>query len=333
MPKPGRKSMSQVLADLSSAPFPALDDLKALSDLTEKQTTDFKLGWPDIPAERRAEIMKQLGEMAEDAFDLNINAVSRVALNDDDPDVRAIAIHNLWEDEGQDLVQPFLNFLTRDDSEAVRTAAATALGIYVYMGEMEELPAEIIDQIEAALLKTFNSNEPLDVRRRSLESLGFSQRTEAIDAIDRAYEDEEDLMRQSALFAMGRNLDTDRWGDIILSNFTHSSSAVRFEAARASGEMQYTDAIPALGELLHDADQEVAEMSAWALGEIGGPEARQLLDERLKTTDDEDLTAAIEDAIANADLMGDMLDFENLSFDDDDDDDGEDELARKARLN
>jgi HEAT repeat protein len=332
MPKPGRKSMSQVLADLSSASHPALDDLKALSDLNPKQVAEFKQGWPGIEAEKRAEIMKQLGELAEDSFELNINAASRAVLNDEDENVRAFAIHNLWEDEEPDLIQPFLNFLVNDPSEAVRAAAATALGIYVYMGEMEELPVETVNQIESALLKAFNGTEPLEIRRRALESLGFSQRTEAIDAIDRAYEDADDLMHQSALFAMGRNLDPERWGDTILSNFTHSNSAVRFEAARAAGEMQFTDAIPALGELLHDVDPEVSAMSAWSLGEIGGPEARRLLEEHLKVTEDEDLIQALEDAIATTDLMGDMLDFDSLSFDDDDDDE-EDERARKARLN
>jgi HEAT repeat protein len=325
-----------VLADLSSASHPALDDLKALSDLNTKQLAEFKQAWPTIEAAKRAEIMQQLGELAEESFDLNISPVSRAALTDEDETVRAAAIRNLWEDEGADLIDPFLNFLANDESEAVRTAAATALGIYVYLGEMEELPADKTRRVEDALLGVFNGSEPLDIRRRALESLGFSQRPEAADAIDRAYEDEDELMRQSALFAMGRNLDPERWGDIILSNFNHSSSAVRFEAARAAGEMQFTDAIPALGELLHDADPEVSEMSAWSLGEIGGPEARQLLEERLKTTEDEDLIQALEDAIANADLMGDMLDFGSLSFDDDSDDDDdseEDERARKARLN
>lgn len=328
MAKRGRKAITQVLADLSTAAHPALDDLRALSDLSGNQLDEFKQAWPAIGADKRLEIMKQLGEQSEDAFDLNINAVSRVAIQDADDQVRAAAIRNLWEDEGHDLVEPFLQFLITDDSEAVRIAAATALGMYVYLGEMEELSPELTQRIEDALFDIFESDDTLEVRRRALESIGFSQRPEAVEAISRAYEDPDELMRVSALFAMGRNLDPDKWGDIVLANLEHSSSQVRFEAARAAGEMQLEDAIPVLGELLNDPDREVQDISVWSLGEIGGSEAHSLLEQRLETAD-ENLAQAIEDAMNNAQLLDDIMDFGLLEAGDDD----EDEQARKARLN
>lgn len=328
MAKRGRKAITQVLADLSSAPHPALDDLRALSDLSGNQLDEFKQAWPSIAADKRLEIMKQLGEQSEDSFDLNINAVSRVALQDADDQVRAAAIRNLWEDEGRDLVDPFLNFLLRDDSEAVRIAAATALGMYVYLGEMEEIPEELTERIEDALFEIFEGDDTLEVRRRALESIGFSQRPEAVEAISRAYEDSDELMRVSSLFAMGRNLDPDKWGDIVLANLEHTSPQVRFEAARAAGEMQLEDAIPTLGELLNDPDPEVQDISAWSLGEIGGGEAHDLLEQRLETAEG-DLAQTIEDAMNNAQLMDDVMDFGMLEASDDD----EDEQARKARLN
>src|SRR5574341_2460944 len=133
MAKRGRKPFSQVLTDLSTSTLPALDDLHALSDLSGKDLEEFKRSWPDISAETRLAIMTRLGELAEDQFELNINAASRAALSDPDSRVRAAAIRNLWEDQGRDLIDPFLNFLTRDESPEVRTAAATALGIYVYL--------------------------------------------------------------------------------------------------------------------------------------------------------------------------------------------------------
>ncbi len=322
--------MTQVLADLSSAPHPAQDDLRALSDLTGHPLDDFKQGWPAIEAGKRLEIMQRLGELAEESFDLDINAASRIALQDPDDQVRAAAIRNLWEDEGHDLVEPFLKFLIDDESEAVRIAAATALGMYVYLGEMEELSTDLTQRVEDALFDVFQGDDTLEVRRRALESLGFSQRPEAVEAINRAYEYPDELMHVSALFAMGRNLDPDKWGDIVLANLENSSPQMRFEAARAAGEMQLEDAIPTLGELLNDEDSEIQEISVWSLGEIGGSEAHALLEQRLETAD-EDLARAIEEAMSSAELMDNIMEFGMLDANTDDDD--EDEQARKARLN
>ncbi|MBM4422410.1 MAG: HEAT repeat domain-containing protein [Chloroflexi bacterium] len=329
MAKRGPKPFAQTLADLSSAAHPALDDLRALSDLSGKQLDEFAAGWPNIPADRRVEIMFCLNELAEDSFDLNINAAARIALHDSDPRVRAIAIRNLWEDQGRDLINPLLSFLTDDPSLEVRAAAATALGVYVYLGEAEELPAEQARRIEDALLTVFNENEPVEVRRRALESLGFAQREDVAGAIDQAYADGDDLLRVSALFAMGRSLDPERWGDMVIEDLGHTSSEVRYEAARAAAELQLDEAVPTLGELLDDSDPEVQEMSIWALGEIGGEEARRILGERLETADD-DLSDLIEDALATAELMDGIADFDMPGLGDEFDDD---EQARKARLN
>src|SRR5262249_40735312 len=152
----------------------------------------------------------------------------------------------------EDLVEPFLDYLNNDASEAVRAAAATALGIYVYLGEMEELDEELTERVEDALLAKYNGTDTLEVRRRALESLGFSPRPEIAGAIDQAYESEDELLRVSALFAMGRSLDGERWGETVVADLTHADPQVRFEATRAAGELQLEEAVEALGQLLHD---------------------------------------------------------------------------------
>ena len=328
MTKRGSKPFTQVLTDLSTASHPALDDLRALSDLAGKRLEEFTAGWPSIAADQRLEIMTRLGALAEDTIELNINAASRAALHDPDDRVRAIAIRNLWEDQEHDLIDSFLTFLTSDPSPEVRAAAAIALGVYVYLGETEELPAEQNRRIEDTLLAVFNGNDTLEVRRRALESIGFSQRPEVAAAIDQAYASGDDLLRVSALFAMGRSLDRERWGDMVIDDLGHENPQVRFEAARAAGELQLDEAVPALGELLNDADSEVQEMSIWSLGEIGDDEARQLLERRLETAD-EKLSSLIEDALAEAELMDGITEIGLLDFGDDELDEDE----RKARLN
>ena len=50
------------------------------------------------------------------------------------------------------------------------------------------------------------------------------------------------------------------------------------------------------------------------MGEIGGREALRILSalsEDVDTTDDEDLLEAVEDAIGNATMIGDFIDFED----------------------
>lgn len=328
MAKGGRKPFAQVLTDLVASKHPGLDDLRALADLSTSQLEEFKRQWPGVPADTRVEIMTRLGELVEGQFDLNINAASRAALADSDDRVRAAAIRNLWEDQGLDLIEPLLNFLAHDESVRVRTAAATALGIYVYLGEMEELPADEMQEIEDALLGVFDGGDAVEIRRRALESLGFSQRPEVADAIDRAYTDGDDLMQVSALFAMGRSLDPDRWGETVLEDLAHPNPEIRFEAARAAGELQLDEAVPALGPLTGDSDGEVQEISIWALGEIGGEEARRILEEKLETAD-EALSEQIEDALSNAELMDGIFEFETMDIEEEE----EDEQARKARLN
>jgi HEAT repeat protein len=329
MAKRSSLPVTQALEDLANAKHPPVDALRALSDLSTKQIEEFKKGWPNLPTEKRLETMQTLGEMAEETIDLDINAVSRAVLADPDPEVRAAAIRNLWEDQGADLVDPFLEFLTDDKSEVVRVAAATALGIYLYLGEMEELSEEETHKVEEALLTAYHSQDTLEVRRRALESLGFSASPEAAVAIDDAYESEEDLLKVSALFAMGRTLDSERWAETVAADLNHADPQIRFEAVRAAGELQLEDTIPQLGLLLHDSQADVQEMAVWALGEIGTEDSRRFLQDRLETADEE-LTELIEDAMANADVAAGLADFGMLDLGADDD---EDEQARKARLN
>ena len=76
---------------------------------------------------------------------------------------------------------------------------------------------------------------------------------------------------------------------------------MRYEAARAAGELRIRRAVPTLVNLLDDADREVQEAAIWALGQIGGPQARRVLEGCLQS-DDEVLQEAAEDALAELTL-------------------------------
>jgi HEAT repeat protein len=119
---------------------------------------------------------------------------------------------------------------------------------------------------------------------------------------------------------MGRSLDTERWGEIVLEELAAPSPEMRFEAARAVGELEYAPAVRQLGELLEDVDEEIQQIAVWSLGQIGGDKARQLLTMVLDS-DAEHLHEEAEDALAELEFKADNLDLMMFDFEDDDEDD------------
>lgn len=288
--------------------------------------------WPEVNVERRRNILNDLHEIGEANFEVTFDSVFRLALEDTDPEVRATAIRGLWESEELDLVAPLIDLMYHDPDAEVRATAASALGRYIYLGEVEDIPAPMKLRIEDALLTVIRGQDGLAVRRRALEAIGYSGRAEVTGLIQSGYESTDEPMRVSAVFAMGRNSDP-RWTSAVLAELEHGSPELRFEAARAAGELQLGQAVPELERLIQDGDEPGHEAALWSLSEIGGPEARRILTEQLALTEDEDEQEFIEEALANLDFTDDVANFallnaEGLAEDDGEDDDDEDDPSR-----
>lgn len=292
--------------------------LYALSGLERADVDKIRSAWPTFPADRRAVAMRHLVEIAEDNFEVDFSAIYRLGLADNDPAVRIAAIDGLWEDDDPALIPILLNLL-KDEVEGVRAAAAGALGRFLYAGELEELPAEKVAPIKPALKTMFaDSTQPLDVRRRALESLGFLGFEEVGHLLQQGYEHTDQKMRLSAVFAMGRSAD-ERWGETVKFELDAHDPEMRFEAARACGELEYTPATRRLIELVDDVDDDVQHASIWALGQIGGDKARQTLQAILES-DAESLYDDAEAALDELEFKGDHLDFTMFDFEDEDED-------------
>jgi HEAT repeat protein len=191
----------------------------------------------------------------------------------------------------------------------------------VYEGELEELDEAKVKPIVTALKAIYRDvAQPIEVRRRALESLGFLSDDDTSQLIAQAYHHANDLLKLSAVFAMGRSLDAERWGSIVVEELDAPNPAMRYEAARAAGELEYSPAVRKLGELLEDVDEEVQLVTVWSLGQIGGEKAKQLLIAVLES-DAEHLHEEAEDALAELEFKGDHLDFSMFDFEDDDEDD------------
>jgi len=265
-----------------------------------------------IPVERRRKIVASLVENAEANFELDYNALFRQTMKDEDAEVRATSIEGLWEDEEVTLIAPLVHMLRYDAAPSVRAAAATSLGRFMLLAELEELEESYANLISSALLNAIrNADEILEVRCRAVESIAYWTHECVHDIIARAYQDRDESMRLSAVFAMGRSVDA-VWGEATRKELNSTNPAMRYEAARACGELEVREAVPNLIHLAEGKDREVQSAAIVALGQIGGKQAQHAL-ERYCRSDDEVVRVAAEDALSELKLGQESLDL--LAYD------------------
>jgi HEAT repeat protein len=191
--------------------------------------------------------------------------------------VRLRAVEGLWEDVEPDLIGPLVQMLANDRAAEVRAEAARSLGPFILAGELEEMDAALSMRAEEALLAALhNDREALGVRCRALESLAYSGEAGVRQLIEDAYYAAEEEMRVAALTAMGRSADI-RWRSVVRAELQSPSPAMRAEAAWACGELEAHNAVNDLVELLLDDAQVVRLASIYALGHLGGRDAKNAL--------------------------------------------------------
>ncbi len=280
----------------SEAPL-SISNFYILSGISEREMEALRRAWPQLPVERRRTILRVLVEITEASFEADFNTIFRFCLSDEDEEVRAQAIEGLWEDESVSILRSLIGLLQGDPSFLVRARAAAGLGRFVLLAELDELDSELGAEVQEALLDTINNpQEVLEVRRRAVEAISFSGVEGVRRIIETAYQDESQKMRVSAVFAMGRSIDP-HWGKTLLRELRNPDPEMRYEAARACGELELKEAVPTLARLINDADREVQGAAIWALGRIGGQRARRVL-QACCESDDEILSEVAEEALS-----------------------------------
>ena len=288
--------------------------LYLLSKMDQASLKTFQNIWPAVSTKRRQDIMQTLVEISEDNFEVHFDPVFLLGLGDEDAKVRASAINGLWENEDPNLISPLVHLLRADESVEVRAAAAIALGRFIYLGEIEKIDQRWAILAEEALLETIHqAREDIEVRRRAIESIAYSSEAGVVQIIENAYYDPDEKMQVSAIFAMGRSADA-RWQSRVIAELDNGNSEIRFEAARACGELEAAKAVPDLVKLIeYDPDLEVQEMAIWALGRIGGSAAREILEACLES-EVEPLALAAEEALDELNLFSDSFEFDLFDF-------------------
>ncbi len=285
--------LSAVLSALREGDgFPDQSLLYHLSGLNASQVARVRDLWPMLPVELRRKLTSRLKELAEADFTLDFGAVFRVAIEDEDAQVRARAIEGLWEDHDVRLVRPLVERLREDEAVEVRAAAATSLGRFIFLGEIEKIRSQPRSLAYNALLDACQApDEHIEVQRRALESLAYVGSEAVIALIREAYTAPEEKVRISAVFAMGRSADT-RWEEQVQRELYNPNPEMRYEAAKACGELQLREAVSGLEDLTEDADAEVQSAALWALGQIESEKAREILEYYCRAENEAARTAA-----------------------------------------
>ncbi len=300
-----------------TAPIP-VERLADLSDPTLEEMNRIQAAWSNLSAERRHALIEELGQLADLRYELLFEPINRMALADQSAEVRRIAIRNLWECDKPDLVPSILDILEEDESLAVRAEAAKALGSFILQGEMSELESSLLKQIEDSLLSAAQHSAPFLLRINALQSLGYSSRPEVIPLIRQAYiSDNADLAR-SAIIAIGRSADT-MWRSEVMESLRHPDPEMRLEAVRAAGELELREATSDLLDLLQDSFQAIRHAAIWALGQLGGAQAADILASLLEESQDSDEVELIQDALDHLAFLDGTRDFLMINLDEDED--------------
>lgn len=327
-PNPFQPVLDSLLDEKKDFPRKHLQQFSDLGDLELKTLLDV---WSGVSLKRKLTLLEGLESLAEDDTLVNFEDLAKALLSDGESAVRARAIRLLRECEDAKLISMYIDFLKNDSDANTRAEAAVALGLFVALGEFEEIPEAFHHQTEDALLEAATGADDVKVRRRALESLGFSSRPEAQALIESAFQQDDPAWQASALFAMGRSAD-DRWDEQVVASLLSDNRSVREAAVEAAGQLAIKSASPILLKMLEDEeDDDVTSAVIWSLSQIGGEDARAYIETLLDQTEDEEQIEFLEEALENLAFTEDLDRFDLLNFEPDFDLDDEDE--DKALLN
>ncbi len=312
-----KDNFDQVIVGLKDInnPFPAIY-LHKFSDMSPEQLTELKKAWFEIPAARKINLLGDLEEIAEADTLVCFDDFGRFVLKEEkNPQVLSAAIRLLWECEDPKLI-PLLMENSNHADDTLRAAAVAALGFFIYLGELDEIPKKQQERIEDKLFGVFDKDPQVQVRRKALESLGYSSRKEVVKIIQKSYENELPEWKASALFAMGRSADP-RWKNDILENISQDNPEIQAEAIRAAGQLELRNARPALLELLKEPfelDIDLRSIIIWSLSQIGGKNVRKTLERILEETDDDEEALFIDNALENLDFTESFPELDMLAI-------------------
>jgi HEAT repeat protein len=115
------------------------------------------------------------------------------------------------------------------------------------------------------------------VRAAAVRALGRLNSPKGQAVLAAAFEDKDVSVRRAAIDQVLR-LNAWQDGDVLVARLADGDAQVRVRAAQISGEHGLTAAVPQLATIVASDDSAPArQAAAWALGRIGGGDAKQAL--------------------------------------------------------
>ena len=302
-------SLEQFLETLNDETGPVpVSEFNEVSDLSPSELGVFARTWFGIELERKQRIITAMVESAEDNPELDFSAIFKMCLRDNDEFILEKAMEGLWEHEDRSLIPSLVQVLQSGQSAGVRAAAALALGKFPVLVQEGKLLARDRDTLYDSLMGVLEDpDQPLEVRRRSLEAIAPLNTSAIRDLVSKAYESDDPDLKSSSIFAMGRTGELS-WLPVLLRELQNPEASIRYESANACGELGEEDAVTYLIPLLQDDDFQVQLAGISALGKIGGSFAKKVLVNCIEEGD-----AVLEDAakaeLENLELLEDPLAF------------------------
>ena len=285
-----------------------MSDFVEVSDLSPSELGVFARDWLKIPAERQRWAVSTMVELAEDNPELDFCAIFKMCLRDKDEAVLEKAMEGLWETEDRSVIPSLVQVLRSNRSPSVRASAAVALGKFASLvqdGKLLQKDANMLRENLIAVLE--NHEEPLEVRRRSLEAVAPFNTEDIKKYVCWAYDSDDHRLKSSSIYAMGRTGETS-WLPLLLKELQSKEPTVRYECANACAELGDEDTIPLLITLIQDDDYQVQLAGLNALGKIGGPLAKRALLRCIKEGDAV-LEEAARSALENVEFLEDPMAF------------------------
>ncbi len=297
-----RPNADAVLAALAEARHEQKQSVSAtltygLSDLTAAEWQRVSCAWDALPAPTKERVLRSLVDSSEALFELSYRELGLQNLEAKSGAVRAAAIELLWTDESERVMRELMRLADRDRDPSVRAGALKALGRFILLGEYGDISELLAQEAQGLLLRLYtDKSESLEIRRRALESLANASHPLIPGLVSDAYENGNHDLKISAIFAMGRTC-SPAWREILLDELGSHDNEVVYEAATACGQIQLEDSVPRIGELAVSEDREIQHAAIWALGEIGGRRAFEILERLNETVDGEETVAVLEEAL------------------------------------
>ena len=261
--------------------------------------------WPGLSEARREALVRRAIEWASADVSREFGRLYRVALTDESPSIRQLAVLGLWEDQRPDLVELLLDVVETDASTDVRAQAIATLGGLLEQRDIEDISSDEVERLRDLLLDVAGDEEDASIlRRAAVEALGgFGDDEEAEEVIRLAASEDDAALQAAAIYAMGTTRGA-RWETNVLPALKSEDPEVRAAAARAAGLIGMEDAVEAVIELTGDADDEVRHAAITALGGIATPPATKALRLLLQDATPEDepvIEAALDEATIGSD--------------------------------